>query len=72
VWALNEKRMIQWADLTNRYGRFSSLGSSEEDLNVAIHDVRVSIGEIEAEVLIDPDPALRGDTPAMQNRPRRA
>jgi predicted nucleotidyltransferase len=54
VWALNEKRMIQWADLTNRYGRFSSLGSSEEDLNVAIHDVRASIGEIEAEVLDRP------------------
>jgi predicted nucleotidyltransferase len=54
IWALNEKRMVQWADLTNLYGRFSSLGSSEEDLNRAIRDVRASIGEIETEVLDQP------------------
>jgi hypothetical protein len=50
IWALNEKRMVQWADLTNLYGLFSSLGSSAGALNLAIQDVRASIGEIETEV----------------------
>jgi hypothetical protein len=50
VWALNEKRMVQWADLINLYGQFSNLGSSEADLNVAISDVRAAISEIETEV----------------------
>ena len=54
VWALNEKRMVQWADLTDLYGRFARLGSSQEDLNLALQDVRASIGEIEAEVLDRP------------------
>ena len=50
IWALNEKRMVQWADLTDLFGRFSSLGSSAEQLTLAIRDVRASIAEIEAEV----------------------
>jgi hypothetical protein len=54
IWALNEKRMVQWAGLTNLYGRFSSLGSSEDDLNLAIHAVRASIAEIESEILDRP------------------
>ena len=33
IWALNEKRMVQWAGLTNLNGLFSSLGSSTEALN---------------------------------------
>jgi hypothetical protein len=41
--------MVQWADLTNLYGRFASLGSSEGDLNLAIEEVRASIDEIETE-----------------------
>ncbi len=49
IWALNEKRMVKWADLTGLYGRFSSLGTSEEDLDGAVRDVRASIGEIESE-----------------------
>jgi Polymerase beta, Nucleotidyltransferase len=50
IWALNEKRMVQWADLTTLFGRFSSLGSSEADLTRAIRDVRASISDIETEV----------------------
>jgi hypothetical protein len=50
VWALNEKRMIQWADLTNLFDRFSNLGSSKADLTRAIQDVRASIRDIETEV----------------------
>ena len=50
IWALNEKRMVQWAELTDLYGRFSSLGSSEKDLTLAISNVREAIGEIETEV----------------------
>lgn len=51
IWALNEKRMVQWADLTNLYGRFSSLGSSQADLDVAVQRVRASIDDIGTEVL---------------------
>jgi hypothetical protein len=54
VWALNEKRMVQWADLTNLYGRFASLGLSPGALSLAIQDVRASIHEIESEVLEQP------------------
>jgi predicted nucleotidyltransferase len=50
VWALNEKRMIEWAELTNLYGRFACLGSSEADLTLAISEVRATIAEIESEV----------------------
>ena len=50
IWTLNEKRMVQWANLTNLYGRFASLGSSEADLNHAIENVGRSIREIESEV----------------------
>ena len=50
IWALNEKRMVQWANLTNLYGRFANLGSSEEDLSAALGDVRASVHEIETEV----------------------
>ena len=46
--------MVQWADLTNLYGRFSSLGSSEEDLDLAVEEVRAAIGEIATEVLDRP------------------
>ena len=42
--------MVQWADLTNLYGRFYSLGSSGEDLDLAVEEVRAAIGEIATEV----------------------
>lgn len=51
IWALNEKRMVQWADMTDLYGRFSNLGSSAAALNLAIQDVRVAIDAIEAEAV---------------------
>jgi hypothetical protein len=35
IWALKEKQMVQWADLTALYGRFSSLGSPRADLTLA-------------------------------------
>jgi hypothetical protein len=50
IWTLNEKRMVEWADLTNLYGRFSRLGWTEDDLTIAIQEVRESINEIEREV----------------------
>lgn len=43
--------MVQWADLTNLFGRFANLGSSEGDLDLAFEEVRASIGEIETEAL---------------------
>jgi hypothetical protein len=51
VWALNEKRMVQWANLTNLYSRFARLGSSAEVLRVVLRDVRASVAEIESEVM---------------------
>jgi predicted nucleotidyltransferase len=54
IWALNEKRMVQWANLTNLYGRFASLGSSEEDLSAVLRDVQASVDAIEAEVMSRP------------------
>ena len=50
IWALNEKRMVQWADLTDLYGSFASLGSSEEELRVVFQDVQASVDDIETEV----------------------
>jgi predicted nucleotidyltransferase len=57
IWALNEKRMIQWAELTDLYGRFSSLGSSEQELRHAIGEVRSVLHEIEGEVAAGGEPA---------------
>jgi len=39
VWALNEKRMVQAADLTGLYQLFSSLGASARRLERAIEEV---------------------------------
>jgi hypothetical protein len=50
IWALNEKRMVQWAELTHLYGQFSQLGSSRSDLIKSIQAVRFAIHEIEAEL----------------------
>jgi predicted nucleotidyltransferase len=49
VWALNEKRMVQWAELTDLYGLFSSLGSSTQELEQAINAVRSALDTIGAE-----------------------
>ena len=50
IWALNEKRMVGWAELNNLNERFSHLGSSDAELTAAIEDVRASIRAIETEV----------------------
>jgi hypothetical protein len=50
IWALNEKRMVQWAELTDLYDVFGSLGSSSDDLRHAIRQVRSALGDIETEV----------------------
>jgi predicted nucleotidyltransferase len=54
IWALNEKRMVQWSDLTKLYGGFASLGSSKADLSVMVRRVRESVDEIEGESLDQP------------------
>jgi predicted nucleotidyltransferase len=46
VWALNEKRMIQWAELTHLYGVFEAIGSTTGDLEKAISAVEASYEEI--------------------------
>lgn len=56
VWALNEKRMIQSAELTHLYGRFSELGSGAQDLQRAIDDVTTALAQIEAEVSSESGP----------------
>jgi hypothetical protein len=50
VWALNEKRMIQWAELSGLYPRFAALGSSRDDLGAAIDDLASTVRAIETEV----------------------
>jgi hypothetical protein len=50
VWALNEKRMVQWAELTDLFPRFAHLGSTTRDLRGAIAEVRRTISAIDAEV----------------------
>lgn len=50
VWALNEKRMVQWADLTDLYRWFAALGSSPRELNTAIEEVGAAVAGIVAEV----------------------
>jgi len=50
IWALNEKRMLDWAGLTGLYDRFAALGSSCEELNAAIDDVKATVAAVEAEV----------------------
>jgi hypothetical protein len=39
VWALNEKRMVEWAQLTNLYDVFASIGLSSHELEAAIEAV---------------------------------
>jgi hypothetical protein len=51
IWALNEKRMVERAELTDLNGRFSGLGSSVQDLHLAIREVKAALTEIETEVL---------------------
>ncbi|HUC06198.1 MAG TPA: nucleotidyltransferase domain-containing protein [Acidimicrobiales bacterium] len=49
VWALNEKRMIQWADLAHLNAVFGSMGTTEQDLQHHIEEVRSVVTAIEHE-----------------------
>lgn len=49
VWALNEKRMIQWAELTHLYDVFKAIGSTTGDLEKAISAVAATCDEITRE-----------------------
>jgi len=40
TWALNEKRMLQWADLTDLYDVFAAIGRDRSDLDRAIAAVQ--------------------------------
>lgn len=50
VWTLNEKRMVQWAELTDLFDRFSDLGSTQAQLQRSIEDVRAVVEEVEREI----------------------
>lgn len=45
-----DRELVDWADLTSLYRRFSALGSSTAELSEAIREVRGAIAEIESEV----------------------
>jgi hypothetical protein len=49
VWALNEKRMIQWAELTGLYAVFGTIGTDEVELERAITAVAATCDEITKE-----------------------
>lgn len=49
VWVLNEKRMIQWAELTHLYEVFEAIGSTAGDLEKAISAVGAACDEITRE-----------------------
>src|SRR4051812_20366609 len=52
VWALNEKRMIQWAELTHLYGIFSAVGTTTNELERAISAVTSACDEVAAETVM--------------------
>lgn len=54
LWALNEKRMIQWAGFEGLYGLFGGLGTSCRELETAIAEVRELVAGVEAESAIAP------------------
>ncbi len=49
VWALNEKRMIQWAELTDLYNVFGAIGTTTRELDAAIVAVTAACDVITAE-----------------------
>jgi hypothetical protein len=50
AWALNEKRMVEWAALTDLYDRLARVGASADELTAAISDVASAIAVITAEI----------------------
>jgi hypothetical protein len=58
VWALNEKRMVEWAGFAELRPLLASLGSSRRQLEVAIEAV-AAVGEtVRAEIQAPPAPTL--------------
>jgi predicted nucleotidyltransferase len=49
VWALNEKRMVQWAGLEGLYRLFGRMGTSRRELEAAIAEVRAHVAAAESE-----------------------
>lgn len=54
VWALNEKRMVQWAGLEDLYDLFGRLGTSRRELEVAIAEVGALVASAGAETATTP------------------
>lgn len=68
VWALNEKRMVQWAELTHLNETFSAIGNTTADLEAAIDAVSEVFAEIEAETRLNSgsgstSPAMTSSSP---------
>lgn len=49
VWALNEKRMVQWAELTHLDAVFEAIGSTTADLERAISTVEAACDDMTRE-----------------------
>ena len=49
LWALNEKRMVQWAGLTGLYERFATLGTTKRALHHAIDTVAAAVEDVRVE-----------------------
>ena len=58
VWALNEKRMVQWAELTGLYERFGALGTTRRSLDRAIEAVAAAVAEVREETHSEASPSL--------------
>jgi predicted nucleotidyltransferase len=50
IWALNEKRMVEWAGLSSLNARFGALGSSRGELDLALQEVESAVADVESEV----------------------
>jgi hypothetical protein len=50
IWALNEKRMLQWAGMQDLTPTFAALGSTPADLHRAVDAVSAVFAEVCAEV----------------------
>jgi hypothetical protein len=57
VWALNEKRMVQWAELTDLYTVFGAIGTTASELGQAIAAVDAAYETVATEVT-HPRPSL--------------
>jgi hypothetical protein len=51
VWALNEKRMVQWAELTGLFDVFGAIGATPSELEHAISAVAAACDDVSRETL---------------------